>query len=152
LQIKQLQEQLKLEQDRRIELDERVRLLSIEVNAHQSCTSTVELLKELQLKITKDYVPKKEVLKLKTEQERKISKVKIEAEKKLADKFCDLDKLLSQQVRVKLNESKFINYNFLTNKCSTIYRWINKENWKCKEKKLKTNLSRSLRILDKDFN
>ncbi|XP_016661926.1 ankycorbin isoform X2 [Acyrthosiphon pisum] len=96
--IKQLQEQLKLEQDRRIELDEHVRLLSVEVSAHQSCNSTVELLKELQLKITKDYVPKKEVLKLKTEQERKISKVKMEAEKKLADKFCDLDKLLSQQM------------------------------------------------------
>ncbi|KAL4084446.1 hypothetical protein QTP88_028263 [Uroleucon formosanum] len=96
--IKQLQEQLKLEQDRRIELDERVKLLSEEVNAHQSCGSTLELLRELQLKITKDYVPKKEVLKLKTEQERKISKVKMEAEKKLADKFCDLDKLLSQQI------------------------------------------------------
>ncbi|XP_022176073.1 putative leucine-rich repeat-containing protein DDB_G0290503 isoform X4 [Myzus persicae] len=96
--IRQLQEQLKLEQDRRIELDERVKLLSVEVNAHQSCSSTVELLRELQLKINKDYVPKKEVLKLKTEQERKISKVKMEAEKKLADKFCDLDKLLSQQM------------------------------------------------------
>lgn len=96
--IKQLQEQLKLEQDRRIELDERVRLLSVEVSAHQSCSSTKELLGELQFKITKDYVPKKELLKLKTEQERKISKVKMEAEKKLADKFCDLDKLLSQQM------------------------------------------------------
>lgn len=96
--IKQLQEQLKLEQDKQIELDERVKLLSVEVNAHQSCGSTVELLKELQSKITKDYIPKKEVLKLKTEQERKISKVKMEAEKKLADKFCDLDKLLSQQM------------------------------------------------------
>ncbi|XP_060853115.1 putative ankyrin repeat domain-containing protein 20A2 isoform X1 [Rhopalosiphum padi] len=96
--IKQLQEQLKLEQDRRIELDERVKLLSVKVNEHQSCSSTVELLKELQCKITKDYIPKKEVLKLKTEQERKISKVKMEAEKKLADKFCDLDKLLSQQM------------------------------------------------------
>lgn len=58
----------------------------------------MELLKELQCKITKDYVPKKEILKLKTEQERKISKVKMETEKKLADKFYDLDKLLSQQV------------------------------------------------------
>ncbi|XP_025198763.1 putative leucine-rich repeat-containing protein DDB_G0290503 isoform X2 [Melanaphis sacchari] len=96
--IKQLQEQLKLEQDKRIELDERVKLLSIEVNEHQSCSSNVELLKELQSKISKDYIPKKEVLKLKTEQERKISKVKMEAEKKLADKFCDLDKLLSQQM------------------------------------------------------
>jgi len=72
----------------------------------------VELLRELQCKITKDYVPKKEVLKLKTEQERKISKVKMEAEKKLADKFCDLDKLLSQQVRNNFNKFKFINYNF----------------------------------------
>ncbi|XP_026818852.1 ankyrin repeat domain-containing protein 20A2-like isoform X2 [Rhopalosiphum maidis] len=96
--IKQLQEQLKLERERRIELDERIKLLSVEVNAHQSCSSTVELLKELQCKIAKDYIPKKEVLKLKTEQERKISKVKMEAEKKLADKFCDLDKLLSQQM------------------------------------------------------
>lgn len=48
--------------------------------------------------MTKDYVPKKEILKLKTEQERKISKVKMESEKKLADKFYDLNKLLSQQV------------------------------------------------------
>jgi len=90
----------------------------------------VELLRELQLKITKDYVPKKEVLKLKTEQERKISKVKMEAEKKLADKFCDLDKLLSQQVRVNFIKYKLINYHLLTYKCSisTIFRWINKEN------------------------
>lgn len=89
---------MKIEQDRRKELDEHVRLLSVEVNAHQSCSSTVELLKELQCKLSKDYVPKKEVLKLKAEQERKISKVKMESEKKLADKFYDLDKLLSQQV------------------------------------------------------
>jgi len=90
----------------------------------------VELLKELQCKITKDYIPKKEVLKLKTEQERKISKVKMEAEKKLADKFCDLDKLLSQQVGINFNKYKFINYNFVTHtfSISTIYRWINKEN------------------------
>jgi len=89
----------------------------------------VELLRELQLKITKDYVPKKEVLKLKTEQERKISKVKIETEKKLADKFYDLDKLLCQQVRINLNKYKFINDNF-SYKCSisTIFRWINKGN------------------------
>jgi len=89
----------------------------------------VEILRELQLKSTKDYVPKKEVLKLKTEHERKISKVKMEAEKKLADKFCDLDKLLCQQVRINFNKHKFINYNFLC-KCSksTIFRWINKEN------------------------
>lgn len=91
---------MKIEQDRRLELDERVRLLAIEVSAHQSCGSTVELLKELQSKITKDYVPKKEMLKLKTEQKRKISKVKMESDKKLADKFYDLNKLLSQQVRL----------------------------------------------------
>lgn len=83
-----------------MELDERVKLLAVEVNAHQSCGSTLELLRELQYKITKDYVPKKEVLKLKTEQERKISKVKMESEQKLADKFCDLNKLLSQQVSI----------------------------------------------------
>jgi len=81
-----------------VELDERVKLLAVEANAHQSCGSTIELLKELQSKMSKDYVPKKEILKLKTEQERKISKVKMESEKKLADKFYDLDKLLSQQV------------------------------------------------------
>ncbi|XP_025410902.1 stress response protein NST1-like isoform X3 [Sipha flava] len=96
--IQQLQEQLKIEQNRRKELDERVRLLSEEVSAHKSCSSTVELLKDLQCKINKDYVPKKEILKLKTEQERRISKVKMESEKKLADKFYDLDKLLSQQM------------------------------------------------------
>lgn len=99
-QIKKLRDQLKMEQDRRMELDERVRLLSAEVNAQQSSSSTVELLKELQCKISKDYVPKKELLKLKAEQERKISRVKMESEKKLADKFYDLDKLLSQQVCV----------------------------------------------------
>lgn len=89
---------MKIEQDKRLELDERVRTLAVEVSTHQSCGSTIELLKELQSKISKDYVPKKEILKLKTEQERKISKVKMESEKKLADKFHDLDKLLSQQV------------------------------------------------------
>lgn len=89
---------MKIEQDKRVELDERIRLLAEEVSAHQSCGSTVELLRDLQCKITKDYVPKKEILKLKTEQERKISKVKMESEKKLADKFHDLNKLLSQQV------------------------------------------------------
>lgn len=99
-----------MEQDRRMELDERVRLLADEISSHQSCESTAELLKELQCKITKDYVPKKEILKLKTEQERKISKVKMESEKKLADKFYDLNKLLSQQVR---QTYKLINYNFL---------------------------------------
>lgn len=83
-----------------MELDERVKLLVSEVSAHKSCGSTLELLKDLQLKITKDYVSKKEVLKLKTEQERKISKVKIESEKKVADKFLDLNKLLSQQVHI----------------------------------------------------
>lgn len=72
----------------------------MEVSAHQTCSSTVELLKDLQNKINKDYVPKKEILKLKTEQERRIGKVKMESEKKLADKFYDLDKLLSQQVSV----------------------------------------------------
>lgn len=88
-----------MEQDKRKELDDRVKLLAIEASAHQSCGSTMELLKDLQCKMSKDYVSKKEVLKLKTEQERKISKVKMESEKKLADKFYDLDKLLSQQVR-----------------------------------------------------
>lgn len=83
-----------------MELDERVKILTIEASAHQSCGSTMELLRELQSKMSKDYVPKKEILKLKTEQERKISKVKMESEKKLADKFYDLDKLLSQQVSV----------------------------------------------------
>lgn len=83
-----------------MELDERVKLLVVEASAHQSCGSTVELLKELQCKMTKEYVPKKEILKLKTEQERKISKVKMESEKKLADKFYDLNKLLSQQVHL----------------------------------------------------
>lgn len=97
-QIKNLQEQLKTEQDKRMELDERIRLLSAQINAQNSSSSTIELLKELQCKISKDYVPKKELLKLKTEQERKISKVKMESEKKLADKFYDLDKLLTQQV------------------------------------------------------
>lgn len=83
-----------------MELDERVQTLAIEVSAHQSCGSTLESLKELQTKISKDYVPKKEILMLKTEQEMKISKVKMESEKKLADKFYDLDKLLSQQVNL----------------------------------------------------
>lgn len=81
----------------------------------------MELLRELQCKINKDYVPKKEVLKLKTEQERKISKVKMEAEKKLSDKFCDLDKLLSQQVRIDFSEFKFINYNCFTYQCLIVY-------------------------------
>lgn len=96
--IKKLHEQLKTEQDKRKELDDRVKFLAIEASAHQSCGSTMELLKDLQCKMSKDYVSKKEVLKLKTEQERKISKVKMESEKKLADKFHDLDKLLSQQM------------------------------------------------------
>lgn len=93
-----LQDQLKIEQNKRMELDERVKILMSEVSAHQTCGLTAELLKDLQCKITKEYVPKKEVLKLKTEQERKISKVKMESEKKIADKFFDLNKLLSQQV------------------------------------------------------
>lgn len=83
-----------------MELDEQVKTLAVEVSAHHSCGSTKELLEELQSKISKDYVLKKEILKLKTEQERKISKVKMESEKKLADKFHDLDKLLSQQVSI----------------------------------------------------
>lgn len=91
---------MKIERDRRMELDERVKLLAVEVNKHQSCGPTLELLRELQCKITKDFVPKKEVLKLKTEQERKISKVKMESEQKLVDKFCDLNKLLNQQVSI----------------------------------------------------
>lgn len=93
-----LQDQLKIEQDKRIELDERIKILMSEVSAHQECSLTAELLKDLQCKIIKDYVPKNEVLKLKTEQERKISKVKMESEKKIADKFFDLNKLLSHQV------------------------------------------------------
>lgn len=110
-----------------MELDERVRLLAVQVNAHQSCGSTMELLKELQSKISKDYVPKKEILKLKTEQERKISKVKMESEKKLADKFQDLNKLLSQQVYIYKNY--FLVYSLTQNiKINLIFnRWINKK-------------------------
>lgn len=87
-----------MEQDKRMELEEKIKLLVVEVNAHQSCGPSLELLKQMEHKINKDYVPKKEVIKLKTEQERKISKVKIESERRLADKFQDLNKLLSKQV------------------------------------------------------
>ncbi|XP_050525677.1 ankyrin repeat domain-containing protein 18A-like isoform X3 [Daktulosphaira vitifoliae] len=96
--IKKLQAIIKMEQDKRTELEQKVKLLAVDVNIHQSCGPSLELLKQLQQKINIDYVPKKEILKLKTEQERKISKVKIESEKKLADKFQDLNKLLSKQM------------------------------------------------------
>ncbi|XP_050442977.1 ankycorbin-like isoform X2 [Adelges cooleyi] len=96
--ILNLKKLLKMEQDRRMELDEKIKHLTNEVGAHQSCGPSLELLKEMQHKMFKDYVPKKEILKLKTEQERKISRVKFESDKKLADKFYDLNKLLSQQM------------------------------------------------------
>jgi len=78
---------------------EHIRLLAAEVIAHKTCGSTMELLVEMQSKLIKDYVPKKEILELKTEQERKISKLKLKYEKKL----YDLNMFLSEQVNVLIN-------------------------------------------------